>query len=73
MNNNLFRFDTMLRPGTILNIVIPLDLLSYKIPSDSFFHFSVSKLGSDRSVCRKCKVRMHLRIIHYEYDIVNQS
>ena len=38
-----------------------------------FSHFLVSKLGSDRSVCRKCIIHMHLRVIHYVYGIVYLS
>ena len=33
----------------------------------------LSKLGSDWSVCRKCIIHMHLRVIHYVYGIVNLS
>ena len=39
----------------------------------SFVCFPVSKLGSDWSVCRKCIIHMHLKVIHYVYGIVNLS
>ena len=55
------------------SLLVASSLLSYNISNNPLFLFSVSRLGSDLSVYRKYVIHMHLRIIHYEYGVVNQT
>ena len=64
---------TNISADVVLNLVVASSLLSYNISNNPLFLFSVSRLGSDLSVCRKYVIHMHLKIIHYEYGIANMA